>query len=63
MLDAEVDRRFELDILDRLRAKRLQPLAKKTEQVVEAGGGDEGMSDDDLAMLQALDQQSGEQAA
>lgn len=65
MLDAEVDRRFELEILDRLRGKRLEPLAKKTEATVEdeGGGEDGGMTDDDFAMLQALDQGDDQAAA
>lgn len=55
LLEREVDRRFELEIVDRLRSKRLAPLARKPEvkadEVV-----DEGMSDEDLSLLQALDQ-------
>lgn len=63
MLSQEVDRRFELDILDRLRGKRLSPMAQAAEpQVAAEGGGgsteEEGMNDDDLAMLQALDNAS-----
>lgn len=54
MLNREVDRRFELEIIDRLRGKRLAPLAAKAEQKPETE--EAGMSDDELAMLQALDQ-------
>lgn len=65
MLEREVDRRFELEIVDRLRGKRLSPLAQKTE----AAGDDETvtdeekMSDEDLALLQELDAQSGDNNA
>lgn len=58
LLDAEVDKRFETEILDRLRGKRLSPLAVRAEQKEEGGadGNEEGMTDEELAMLQALDQ-------
>lgn len=61
-LEQEVDRRFEFDILDRLRGKRLSPLAKKKAEKVEEAV-DEGMSDEQLAMLQALDQGDNEASA
>lgn len=61
MLNAEVDRRFELEIVDRLRGKRFGPLAQKTEKKPHAD--ETGMSDDDLAMLQALDQGDNNAAA